>query len=87
MLVRMDPETGARDSYDAGEGAYFGEPVFVSDGAGETAGWLLSLKWDSIRNESALLVMNAAHLADGPVAIIQMPARVPGGFHCHWRPA
>lgn len=87
MLVRIDPETGKRDSYDAGDGAYLGEPVFVANGAGETDGWLLSLKWDSIRNESALLVMDAAHLSAGPVATIRMPARVPGGFHCHWRPA
>jgi carotenoid cleavage dioxygenase-like enzyme len=87
MLVRIDPETGKRDSYDAGEGAYLGEPVFVAGGPGETDGWLLSLKWDSIRNESALLVMDAGHLSAGPVATIRMPARVPGGFHCHWRPA
>ncbi len=53
----------------------------------ETDGWLLALKWDSHRNESALLVMDAGHLADGPVATIHMPSRIPGGFHCHWRPA
>lgn len=88
-LIRIDPETGARDMYDAGDGAYFGEPVFVPcpGGSGETDGWILALKWDSHRNESALLVMDAAHLADGPVATIEMPARVPGGFHCHWRSA
>ncbi len=85
MLVRIDPETGARDGFDAGDGAYLGEPVFVADGTGETEGWLLSLRWDSVRNESALLVMDAGHLGDGPVAVVRMPSRVPGGFHCHWR--
>jgi carotenoid cleavage dioxygenase len=59
----------------------------VPRGAAETDGWLLALKWDQQRNESALLVMDAGHLADGPVATIRMPARIPGGFHCHWRPA
>jgi carotenoid cleavage dioxygenase-like enzyme len=67
LLARIDVESGARDSFDAGDGAYLGEPVFVPHGAGETDGWLLSLKWDSRRNESALLVMDAGHLADGPV--------------------
>ncbi|MEY2883052.1 MAG: hypothetical protein RL490_776, partial [Pseudomonadota bacterium] len=88
-LLRIDPETGARDIYDAGDGAYFGEPVFVPrpGGSGETDGWILALKWDSHRNESALLVMDAAHLGHGPIATIEMPARVPGGFHCHWRSA
>jgi carotenoid cleavage dioxygenase len=87
MLARIDVESGARDSFDAGDGAYLGEPVFVPRGAAETDGWLLALKWDQQRNESALLVMDAGHLADGPVATIRMPARIPGGFHCHWRPA
>ncbi len=89
MLVRIDPDTGQRDGFDAGEGAYFGEPVFVPrpGGTGETDGWLLALKWDSPANESALLVLDAGHLADGPVAVVRMPARVPGGFHCHWRGA
>lgn len=87
-LARIDAAGGGRDQFDAGEGAYLGEPVFVPRGdAGDDDGWLLSMKWDSRRNESALLVMDAAHLADGPVATIHMPARVPGGFHCHWRGA
>ena len=86
MLARIDVAGGPRDSFDAGDGAYLGEPVFVANGPAETDGWLLSLKWDSLRNESALLVMDAGHLADGPVAVVRMPARVPGGFHCHWRP-
>ncbi len=86
-LARIDMNGGARDSYDGGDGAYFGEPVFVPNGAGETDGWLLALRWDSVKNESALLVMDAGHLADGPVATVRMPARVPGGFHCHWRGA
>lgn len=89
MLARIDLAGGARDAFDAGEGAFFGEPVFVPrpGGGGETDGWLLSLKWDSVANESALLVLDAGALADGPVATVRMPARVPGGFHCHWRAA
>lgn len=86
LLTRIDVENGARDSFDAGDGAYLGEPVFVPNGNGESDGWLLALKWDSQRNESALLVMDAGHLGDGPIATIRMPARIPGGFHCHWRP-
>ncbi len=30
---RIDVETGGRDSFDAGDGAYLGEPVFVPNGA------------------------------------------------------
>ncbi len=87
MVARITIATGARDAFDAGEGAYLGEPVFVPrpGSSAEGDGWLLILKWDSARNESALLVFDARTVAAGPVATVHMPARVPGGFHCHWR--
>jgi carotenoid cleavage dioxygenase len=84
-VIRLD--TGERDSFSFGDGAYCGEPVFVPRGAAEGDGWLLSLVWDSQGNESWLAVLDAAELAAGPVARVRMPARVPGGFHCHWRSA
>ena len=89
MVARIDVDSGARDGFDAGEGAFLGEPVFVAR-PGSTAegdGWLLVLKWDSGTNESALLVIDATAVGAGPVAVVHMPARVPGGFHCHWRAA
>lgn len=87
QIAAIDVETGARDSFSFGEGAYCGEPVFVPRGAAEGDGWLLALVWDSQKNESVLAVLDATRVADGPVARIHMPARVPGGFHCHWRNA
>ncbi len=80
-------DTGRRDEFSFGPGAYCGEPVFVPRGPAEGDGWLLCLVWDSAANESALAVLDATRVADGPVARVRMPARVPGGFHCHWRPA
>ena len=88
-VARITVATGARDAFDAGEGAFLGEPVFVPrpGSTREGDGWLLILKWDSIANESALLVFDAAAIGAGPLATVRMPARVPGGFHCHWRAA
>lgn len=83
----IDVESGARDEFSFGDGAYCGEPVFVPRGAEEGDGWLLCLVWDSERNESVLAILDACRVSAGPVARVQMPARVPGGFHCHWRPA
>lgn len=85
----IDVERGGRDAFHGGDGAYFGEPVFAPRPGStvEGDGWLLSLRWDSVANESALLVFDAMHVADGPVATVRMPARVPGGFHCSWRPS
>lgn len=86
-IAVIDVESGTRDEYSFGEGAYCGEPVFVPRGNHEGDGWLLSLVWDSARNESLLAVLDAQAVADGPIAKVHMPARVPGGFHCHWRSA
>jgi carotenoid cleavage dioxygenase-like enzyme len=84
-IAAIDLGSGRRDAFSFGEGAYCGEPVFVPRGAAEGDGWLLCLVWDSSANESALAVLDARDVAAGPVARVRMPARVPGGFHCHWR--
>ena len=86
-IAVIDVETGMRDEYSFGEGAYCGEPIFVARGSGEADGWLLALVWDSGTNESVLTILDATAVAAGPVAKVLMPARVPGGFHCHWRNA
>jgi carotenoid cleavage dioxygenase len=86
-IAAIDVETGGRDEFSFGDGAYCGEPVFVARGTDEGDGWLLNLVWDSRSNESILAITDAHAVADGPVARIRMPARIPGGFHCHWRPA
>jgi len=86
-IAAINIESAARDAHSFGEGAYCGEPIFVARGAAEGDGWLLNLVWDSLKNESYLSIIDATAVAAGPVAKIHMPARVPGGFHCHWRPA
>ncbi len=86
-IAAIDVERGTRDEYGFGDGAYCGEPVFVASGSAEGAGWLLNLVWDSHANESFLAITDARNVAAGPVARVHMPARIPGGFHCHWRSA
>jgi carotenoid cleavage dioxygenase len=86
-VAAIDVETGARDAFSFGAQAWIGEPVFVARGEVEGDGWLLTLVWDEARNESFLAVLDATDVAAGPIARVHMPARVPGGFHCHWRPA
>lgn len=86
-IATVDVERGTRDAFSFGDGAFCGEPVFVPSGAAEGEGWLLNLVWDSHANESILAISDARNVSAGPVARIRMPARVPGGFHCHWRSA
>jgi carotenoid cleavage dioxygenase len=43
--------------------------------------------YDSARDTSQLLVLDATDLAAGPVARVMLPRRVPHGFHGTWAPA
>ena len=87
-LVRYDTRTGDSEAFDFGPGRTSGEVVFVprSADAAEDDGWYLSLVHDLATDRSELVVLDAATPADGPVARVHLPARVPLGFHGNWIP-
>ena len=88
-LVRYDLSNGAAVEHrftGSGTGGP-GEAVFVPspDGpAGETNGWYLTYVYDAERDSSALVILDAADFGGEPVARIQLPRRVPYGFHGNW---
>ncbi len=64
-----------------------GEAVFVPspDGpADETNGWYLGYVYDPGRDGSDLVILDAVDFTAPPVARIQLPQRVPYGFHGNW---
>ena len=67
-------------------GRFGGEWVMVPRhaDAAEDDGWLLSLVYDAGTDRSELVVLPAADPADGPVARVLLPNRVPAGFHGNW---
>jgi carotenoid cleavage dioxygenase len=85
-LVRIDGKTGDQTVIDVGPGRTAGEWVMVPrhDGSAEDDGWLLSLVHDAGTDRSELVVLPAADPADGPVARVLLPNRVPLGFHGNW---
>jgi carotenoid cleavage dioxygenase len=87
-LLRVDAETGATQCFDAGALA-LGEPAFIPrpGAAAEDDGYVCTFAYDPARDGSDLLLLDAARLADGPVAVIRMPQRVPQGLHGNWMPA
>lgn len=82
MVYRHDLERGTRSSFDFGLGRHPGELTFVPDGDG---GWLVGFVHDDGRGTDDLVVLDAQHLEDGPVATVRLPRRVPYGWHGHWR--
>ncbi|MGV0851325.1 carotenoid oxygenase family protein [Mycolicibacterium phlei] len=88
-LLRYDLTTGAAvehafGSPDSPGGP--GEAVFVPSASSddESAGWYLAYVYDPARNGSDLVVLDATDFAGPPVARIQLPQRVPYGFHGNW---
>ncbi len=87
-LVRYDRAAGTSEVIDLGGGRDAGEVVFVprTAEAAEDDGWYLTLVHDRATDRSELVVLDAAAPADGPVARVHLPTRVPLGFHGNWIP-
>uniref|UniRef100_A0A061RE98 carotenoid 9,10-dioxygenase n=1 Tax=Tetraselmis sp. GSL018 TaxID=582737 RepID=A0A061RE98_9CHLO len=82
--------SGPRDGHDAcsgaicfGEGRYGGEAIFVPKGSpkSEDDGYLLTYVYDEGRNKSDFVVFDAKTMSSEPIAKVQLPCRVPYGFH------
>lgn len=69
-----------------GEGRAGGECVFVPkvNGESEDDGYLLTFVYDEETDGSTCWVMDAKTMAEEPIAIIELPQRVPYGFHGIW---
>jgi carotenoid cleavage dioxygenase len=88
-LIHIDLETGKRRAWEPGKGRYVHEPVFVprKANAAEGDGYVVSLVYDSARNLSDFIVLDTDDISKGPVARVELPSRVPFGFHGNWRGA
>ncbi|MEV7136548.1 carotenoid oxygenase family protein [Arthrobacter sp. NPDC093128] len=85
-IVQLDLATGNHKEYNPGGGEYFLETVFVPrhDEAPEADGWLLTLGYNTKHNLSDFLIFDTADITQGPVARVELPTRVPYGFHGSW---
>jgi carotenoid cleavage dioxygenase-like enzyme len=89
-IVRVDLATRRQQRYYVGDRTTCQEPCFVPRAADapEADGYVLSVLTrmaDTIVTE--LIVLDAAHLADGPVATVKLPIRLRGAIHGNWVPA
>jgi carotenoid cleavage dioxygenase-like enzyme len=88
VLVCHDLERGTTVERSFGRGGAVGEAVFVprADDAGEAEGWLLTIAYSPDRDVSALYILNAEDPAGEAQAVVELPQRVPLGFHGNWVP-
>ncbi len=84
-LVKYDMAAGASE-YRHLEGGQASEAVFVKDpeGASEDDGWLMTYVYQPEIDRSEVLILNAQDFGGEPAARIQLPVRVPAGFHGNW---
>lgn len=87
-LYRLDVKTGALQRHDYGAHKVSGEAVFVprSADSAEDDGWLLSYVYDLETDSSSVVILNARDIDGEPQAVIELPVRVPMGFHGNWIP-
>lgn len=88
-FVKYDLAEGISTTHVFGAGVASGEPVFAPDpdDDAEDGGWLLTYVEDLATRTSTVEVVDARHLDAGSVASIELPRRVPFGFHGSWLPA
>ncbi len=87
-VVKYDNQTGAQQLARTGPARLAGEAVFVpSAGATrEDDGYLLTIVSDLAADASQLLVLDAEDIRRDPVAVVELPRRVPAGIHGSWIP-
>jgi carotenoid cleavage dioxygenase len=85
-VYKYDRQTGRQDTHDFGPGNGCGEAVFAPKRAsgGEDDGYLLTFVYDAAHNCSEFVILDAQNVSAEPIARVQIPRRVPYGFHGNW---
>ncbi|MFZ4584198.1 MAG: carotenoid oxygenase family protein [Acidimicrobiia bacterium] len=88
-LLRYDTDSRAIATCDFGADSWVGEPLLVPrpGWTAEDDAWLLAYVQAPDRDGTDLVIIDAGAFADGPVAKVHLPQRVPPGSHGTWLPA
>lgn len=84
-LLKFDTESGVVERHDFGN-RIVGEAAFVPrPGAWrEDDGYLAAFAYDPERRQSQFVLLDARRIDAPPVAVIELPQRVPQGLHGNW---
>lgn len=87
-IIKYDVKNQSSQIYEFGQHAQVGEPVFAPTKAqhSEDSGYLMLYVYDAISEKSEFVILDAKNFSDLPLARIQMPRRIPSGFHGSWMP-
>ena len=87
-LFKHDLEASSRQVHDFGPNSVPGEFVFVpkAHARAEDDGWLMGFVLDQATQTTELVILDAARFEAQPQARIEIPHRIPPGFHGNWFP-
>ncbi len=85
-VLRYDTVSGKEDIWHFGAGASAGELVFAPrlGSRDEAVGYAITIVHPANSGTSELAIFAAQDIAAGPLARVQIPFRVPSGFHCNY---
>ena len=86
--LTMDMTTGKSKSWFAGDTSSTQEPVFAprSADAPEGHGYVMGVVNRRAEHRSDVVILDAQHMDEGPVATIKCPVRLKYGIHGNWVP-
>jgi carotenoid cleavage dioxygenase len=88
-LVKYDTERGSSEKYLFGPGRTSNEAPFAprAGAKDEDDGYVVTFVADvNAHNSGEVIILDAKNFAAGPIARVQIPQRVPTGFHSTWIP-
>jgi carotenoid cleavage dioxygenase len=87
-LLRYDLKSGETAYHDVGESRTPSEFAFAAapGATQEDEGWLIGFVYDRARDASDLMIFDAQRIDAKPIARMELPKRVPQGFHGAWIP-
>ncbi len=85
-IVKYDHEAGTSSTFELPEGCFGSEVAFAprEGGRGEDDGYLVTYVDDRNARQSECWVLSARDIEAGPIARVELPRRVPLGFHATW---
>jgi len=88
-VLKHDLDAGTTTVHRLPAGWGTGEPVFIprEGGTSEDDGWLMTFIHEkSGKDPAKLAILDATDMSQAPVALVDLPARIPFGFHGNWVP-
>ena len=88
-VIAFDTDTGARDEYLYEKNVYGSEPVFAprKNAKSDTDGYVMTFVEDmNADGRTELHIFDPMDISGGPVTRIEIPHRMPMGFHACWAP-